>query len=131
MQPEPSADATVVWFCRNTLAFHQMAAGDLQSAAKAALGGLRARKLISLKPDTPTKPSQWELTPLGQAVVASTMPPDLGLLLHNRLEVLMRDRVVLGTNAHLLYVLLPDPLFSINDWNQWQTLAEDMTAQHR
>eukprot|EP00878_Enallax_costatus_P013713 GHUV01014342.1.p1 GENE.GHUV01014342.1~~GHUV01014342.1.p1 ORF type:complete len:1302 (+),score=516.71 GHUV01014342.1:511-3906(+) len=59
------------------------------------------------------------------------MPPDLGLLLHNRLEALMRDRVVLGTNAHLLYVLLPDPLFSINDWNQWQRLAADMTAQHR
>lgn len=108
-----------------------MPASDLQVAAKAALGGLRVRKLISLKADTPTRPSHWELTALGQAVVASTMPPDLGLLLHNRLEALMRDCVVLGSSAHLLYVLLPDPLFNINDWNQWHRLASDMTAQHK
>lgn len=89
------------------------------------------RKLISLKPDTPTSPSHWELTALGQAVVASTMPPELGLLLHSRLEAMMRECLVLGCNAHLLYVLLPEPLFNINDWNQWQRLAADMTAQHK
>lgn len=64
--------------CRNTLAYFHVPFDVLADAAKAALSALRARKLISLKPDGPDGPSHWELTALGSAVVASALAPDVG-----------------------------------------------------
>jgi hypothetical protein len=116
--------------CRSTLAHQQLPFADLADAARAALTALRSRKLLSLRPEGPSSPSHWELTPLGSAVVASTLPPDLGLLLHNRMSNLM-SCLVLGGHLHLLFTLQPDPLFAIYDWNQWARLTKDFTAAHR
>jgi DNA polymerase theta len=115
---------------RSTLSYHQLPFVHLADAARAALTALRSRKLLSLKPEGPSSPSYWELTPLGNAVVASTLPPDLGLLLHNRMSNLM-SCLVLGGHLHLLFMLQPDPLFAIYDWNQWARLTKDFTAAHK
>jgi hypothetical protein len=64
--------------CRSTLAFFHVPWDVLASAAHAALSALRARRLTTLLPDTPEKPSHWKLTPLGRAVVASALDPGTG-----------------------------------------------------
>lgn len=115
---------------RSTLSYHQLPFADLADAARSALTALRARRLLSLKPEGPSRPSAWELTPLGEAVVASMLPPDLGLLLHSRMSNLM-SCLVLGGHLHLLFMLQPDPLFAIYDWNAWARLTKDFTAAHK
>ncbi|KAF6260432.1 hypothetical protein COO60DRAFT_891418 [Scenedesmus sp. NREL 46B-D3] len=115
---------------RSTLAHHQLPFAELADAARTALAALRFHKLLSLKPAGPASASHWELTPLGRAVVASTLPPDLGLLLHSRMSNLM-SCLVLGGHLHLLFMLQPDPLFTIYDWNHWARLSKDFTAAHR
>lgn len=71
---------------RSTLAFFHVPFDTLADAAKVALTALRARKLISLKPDGPEGPSHWELTPLGSAVVASALDPQTGARLGRALR---------------------------------------------
>lgn len=115
--------------CRSTLAYQQVPFDELSAAARAALTALRARKLLSLRPDSSTGPSHWALTPLGSAVVASTLPPDLGLLLHNRLSDVMCGMVMCG-HVHLLYELQPEPLFAIYDWKQWCRMTKEFTPAH-
>lgn len=112
------------------MAFKQISYEPLADAARAALAGLRSRRLISLKPQTPNSPTHWELTPLGSAVVASSLTPELGLLLHGRLSNLL-SCLVLGGHVHLLYTLQPDPLISIFDWKAWQRLTALLSKTQR
>uniref|UniRef100_A0A383VNY9 DNA-directed DNA polymerase n=1 Tax=Tetradesmus obliquus TaxID=3088 RepID=A0A383VNY9_TETOB len=121
---------SVLSLLQSTLSYHQLPFADLADAARSALTALRARRLLSLKPEGPSRPSAWELTPLGEAVVASMLPPDLGLLLHSRMSNLM-SCLVLGGHLHLLFMLQPDPLLAIYDWNAWARLTKDFTAAHK
>jgi hypothetical protein len=60
----------------------------------------------------------------------TTPPPHAGLLLHGRLSVLL-ECLVLGSNAHLLFALQPDPLLSVFDWGCWGRLMRSMSPQQR
>jgi hypothetical protein len=39
--------------------------------------------------------------------------------------------LVLGSNAHLLFALQPDPLLSVFDWGCWGRLMRSMSPQQR
>jgi hypothetical protein len=53
-----------------------------------------------------------------------------GLLLHGRLSAML-EQAVLGSNAHLLYVLQPDPLLAIADWSVWSRLMKQLSPQQK
>lgn len=87
--------------CRSTLAFFHVPWDVLAAAAHAALSALRARRLTTLLPDTPEKPSQWKLTPLGRAVVASALDPGTGKKLSQLLQTPFLNCCKPPFSAHL------------------------------
>eukprot|EP00891_Asterochloris_glomerata_P009373 jgi/Astpho2/9373/Aster-x0392 len=126
-------------FVSRTLASHSGQHVRMQRAARAALQSLRNAKLLSYRSLKPELPPVWNATPKGLAVHASGLPSQTGQLLYERLKQTIEGPIALTTQRsgcsgpplQLIFALLMDHPFSIDDWGQWDRLHRRMHPTHQ